>query len=118
MKGSERVRDSDCADEDKPENPRVGIAEVVRLHHAALDEARPEAAPDQETHGRIHAGKVAELKQANTALEVASRFAFDDVIDPADTRWYIAGTLKRLPAPAPRRHRKHPVDAMQAPPLS
>ena len=40
MKGSERVRDSDCADEDKPENPRAGIAEVVRLHHAAIGNIR------------------------------------------------------------------------------
>jgi len=86
----------------------MGIEGAVNI----INKPELDAAPDKETHDRIHAERVAELKKANTALEVAGRFEFDDVIDPADTRWYIAETLKRLPAPAPRQHRKHPVDAM------
>lgn len=71
-----------------------------------------DAAPDTESRDRLHAEKVAELKKSNTALEVAGRFEFDDVIDPADTRWYLAETLKRMPPPPPRERKKHPVDAM------
>lgn len=86
----------------------MGIEDAVNIiHKPELD-----AAPDKKAHDRQHAEKVAELKKANTALEVAGRFEFDDVIDPADTRWYLAETLKRLPPPEPRTRKKHPVDAM------
>jgi len=71
-----------------------------------------EAAPDRESHDRLHAEKTAELRTFNTALEVAGRFDFDDVIDPADTRWYLAQTLKRLPVPPVRERKKHMVDTM------
>ncbi|MEC9346111.1 MAG: carboxyl transferase domain-containing protein [Pseudomonadota bacterium] len=71
-----------------------------------------DAAPDKESHDRLHAEKVAELRTHNTALEVAGRFDFDDVIDPADTRWYLAETLKRLPAPPVRERKKHMVDSI------
>ena len=39
------------------------------------------------------------------ALNVASAFEIDDVIDPADTRAVIVAALRRSPAPAPRPRR-------------
>ena len=53
MKGSERVRDSDCADEDKPENLRADIAEVVRLRHAALDDSEADEAAEGDDELRM-----------------------------------------------------------------
>jgi acetyl-CoA carboxylase carboxyltransferase component len=40
------------------------------------------------------------------AINMASYFEIDDVIDPADSRQRILGTLRSLPPPARRRERK------------
>jgi acetyl-CoA carboxylase carboxyltransferase component len=69
-----------------------------------------DAAPDGETRARLHAEFTAELKRYNTALEVAGRFRYDDVIDPADTRAILARTLAALPPPPPRTGRKRIID--------
>jgi acetyl/propionyl-CoA carboxylase alpha subunit/acetyl-CoA carboxylase carboxyltransferase component len=46
------------------------------------------------------------------ALNVASYFEIDDVIDPAESRQRIMNTLRSCPPPAPRRGKKRPcVDA-------
>ncbi len=42
------------------------------------------------------------------AVNAAAGGGIDDVIDPADTRSWIAESMKRLPAPAPRRGKKRP----------
>src|SRR6185295_2109472 len=69
-----------------------------------------DAAGDPATRAGLHAEFTAELRRYNTALEVAGRFRYDDVIDPADTRAILALTLDRLPPPAPRAGRKRTVD--------
>ena len=50
------------------------------------------------------------LRAHNTALEVAARYEYDDVIDPADTRDVIIRFLTSLPPVIPRSHRKRTVD--------
>ncbi len=47
----------------------------------------------------------------NTGLEVAGKFEIDDIIDPADTRRYLARSLDILPTPPLRTERKHMIDA-------
>ena len=42
------------------------------------------------------------------AINMASYFEIDDVIDPADSRQVITRTLRSLPAPQPRSHKKRP----------
>ncbi len=69
------------------------------------------AAPDEATRAELHAAYTAELKGMNTAIEVAGKFEIDDIIDPADTRAYLARTLGALPTPLPRTTRKHMIDA-------
>ena len=45
---------------------------------------------------------VAQAYDAGKALNRATTFFIDDVIDPADTRRWIVGTLRSIP-PAPKR---------------
>ena len=42
------------------------------------------------------------------AVNAAAGGGLDDVIDPADTREWIAQSMSRLPAPAPRSEKKYP----------
>jgi acetyl-CoA carboxylase carboxyltransferase component len=58
----------------------------------------------------FHRERTDELKRYNTALEVAGRFGYDDVIDPADTRPILLNTLATLPPPPPRSKRKRTIE--------
>ena len=49
---------------------------------------------------------VAQAYEAGKALSRARGPSLDDVIDPADTRRWIVGALRALPAPPPRTHKK------------
>src|ERR1017187_996803 len=51
---------------------------------------------------------VAALYQRGKALNVATHFAVDDVIDPADSRRWIIGALRSTPPPARRSTKKYP----------
>jgi acetyl-CoA carboxylase carboxyltransferase component len=51
---------------------------------------------------------VARMYEHGKAVNMASLFEIDDVIDPVDTRAWIANTLRALPAPAPRTGKKRP----------
>jgi len=42
------------------------------------------------------------------ALNTASHFEFDDVIDPAESRRWVVGALRSAPPPAPRKEKKRP----------
>jgi acetyl-CoA carboxylase carboxyltransferase component len=55
---------------------------------------------------------VAAAYEHGKALNYASTYAIDDVIDPADTRRWIVGGLRSLPA-VPKRSEKKPrwIDA-------
>lgn len=84
----------------------MGLEGAVNIIHRK----ELEAIEDPERRAAFHRERTDALKRANTALAAAARFDVDDVIDPADTRRLLARTLARLPAPAPRAGRKHPVD--------
>jgi acetyl/propionyl-CoA carboxylase alpha subunit/acetyl-CoA carboxylase carboxyltransferase component len=51
---------------------------------------------------------VAGLYQRGKALNVATHFAIDDVIDPADSRRWIAHSLRSTPVPTRRTTKKYP----------
>ena len=53
---------------------------------------------------------VARAYEHGKALNMASHFEIDDVIDPADSRRRIVNTLRAVPPVSPRSTRKHPVD--------
>jgi acetyl-CoA carboxylase carboxyltransferase component len=69
-----------------------------------------EAIDDLEERARLHARLTQELKNEHSALVAASRYTYDDVIDPADTRELLLRTLESLPLPAPRTQRKRLVE--------
>jgi acetyl-CoA carboxylase carboxyltransferase component len=48
------------------------------------------------------------MYERGKALNTASRFELDDVIDPADTRRWIMAGLKSTPPPPPRTGKKRP----------
>ncbi len=49
---------------------------------------------------------VAKMYESGKALNVASHFEFDDVIDPLDSRKWILAALRSAPPPAPRTGKK------------
>ncbi len=51
---------------------------------------------------------VAEMYERGKALNTASLFELDDVIDPADTRKWIMSGLRSMPPPPPRTGKKRP----------
>ena len=51
---------------------------------------------------------VATMYQHGKALNNASQFGVDDVIDPAETRRWIAAGLRSSAPPEPRTGKKHP----------
>ena len=51
---------------------------------------------------------VARAYEIGKAVNVASHFEIDDVIDPADTRRWISAALASAPPPAPRTGKKRP----------
>lgn len=69
-----------------------------------------EAIDDNERRAAVHRDRTDALKRYNTALEVAGRFGYDDVIDPADTRAILLETLATLPPPLPRAGRKRTIE--------
>jgi acetyl-CoA carboxylase carboxyltransferase component len=46
-----------------------------------------DAAATPQERAELHARLTADLKRSNTAVESAGKFLYDDVIDPADTRY-------------------------------
>jgi acetyl/propionyl-CoA carboxylase alpha subunit/acetyl-CoA carboxylase carboxyltransferase component len=52
--------------------------------------------------------RVARAYESAKAINAAVGGGLDDVIDPADTRSWIASSLKRLPPVPPRAHKKYP----------
>ena len=69
-----------------------------------------DAIGDAERRAAAHRERTDELKRYNTALEVAGRFGYDDVVDPADTRGILLNTLAGLPPALPRTGRKRTIE--------
>jgi len=82
----------------------MGLEGAVRLGYrnelaAIADDAERERAFDE---------MVARAYEHGKALNAASHFEIDDVIDPADSRRWIATTFAAAPPPAPRSGKKRP----------
>jgi acetyl-CoA carboxylase carboxyltransferase component len=71
-----------------------------------------DAIADPERRAETHRQLTAQLKRSNTATEVAARYLYDDVIDPADTRDILLNTLATFPAPLPRTTRKRLIEPL------
>jgi acetyl-CoA carboxylase carboxyltransferase component len=69
-----------------------------------------EGIEDPAARAAVHRQRTDELKDYNTALEVAGRFGYDDVVDPADTRQILLNTLATLPPVPPRAGRKRTIE--------
>ncbi|NOG71810.1 acyl-CoA carboxylase subunit beta [Roseicella sp. DB1501] len=80
-----------------------GAANIIHRHELA-------AVEDPAERAALHRRRTEELRAYNTALEVAGRFAYDDVIDPAETRGILARVLRGLPAPPARNGRKRLIE--------
>ena len=51
---------------------------------------------------------VARAYERSRAIHQGVSFQVDDVIDPADTRFWVSNGLRTVPPPAPRQHKKRP----------
>lgn len=69
-----------------------------------------EAIADLDERAALHARLTAELKNEHSAIVAGSRFTYDDVIDPADTRELLLRTLESLPPAPPRSQRKRLIE--------
>ncbi|HMN78653.1 MAG TPA: carboxyl transferase domain-containing protein [Burkholderiaceae bacterium] len=84
----------------------MGLEGAVSILH----KRELEAIADAETRAARHRELTQAMKDANTAIEAAGRFIYDNVIDPADTRAMLLNTLRTLPPPAPRSGRKRIIE--------
>ncbi|HSS09798.1 MAG TPA: carboxyl transferase domain-containing protein, partial [Acidimicrobiales bacterium] len=66
------------------------------------------AAPDPEERERLFEEMVARMYQQGRALNTATYFELDDVIDPADSRRWITTALASSPRPSARHGKKRP----------
>ncbi len=66
------------------------------------------AIEDPEERKREFDERVARAYESGKAVNAGTGGGLDDVIDPAETRTWIARALKRVPPPAPRAEKKYP----------
>jgi acetyl-CoA carboxylase carboxyltransferase component len=82
----------------------MGLEGAVRLgYRKELD-----AIEDPAERERSFTEMVERMYEHGKALNAASHFEIDDVIDPADTRRWIASAFAAAPAPSPRSGKKRP----------
>jgi acetyl-CoA carboxylase carboxyltransferase component len=67
-----------------------------------------DAIADPEEREAFAATKLAGMIERGKALNAATYFEFDDAIDPADTRRWIAAAFTNAPDPGPRQTKKRP----------
>jgi acetyl-CoA carboxylase carboxyltransferase component len=82
----------------------MGLEGAVRLGFRRQLEAEPDEASRQQLEDRL----IAAAYRNGKALNAASHFEIDDVIDPATTRERILAALLSAPAPPPRSGKKRP----------
>ena len=82
----------------------MGLEGAVRLGYRRELEAIDDAAERE----RSFQDRVEQMYQHGKALNTASHFEIDDVIDPADTRRWLTGVLESSPPPARRTGKKRP----------
>ena len=82
----------------------MGLEGAVRLgYRRELD-----AVADPEERAQLFDEMVARSYEHGKAVNTASHFEIDDVIDPADSRRWISALLRASPPPPPRRGKKRP----------
>jgi acetyl-CoA carboxylase carboxyltransferase component len=82
----------------------MGLEGAVRLgYRNELD-----AIDDPDERDRVFAEMVDRMYEHGKALNTATYFEIDDVIDPADSRRWITAMLTAAPEPAPREGKKRP----------
>jgi acetyl-CoA carboxylase carboxyltransferase component len=82
----------------------MGLEGAVRLGYRT----ELEAVVDDDEREALFRKMVERMYDNGTALNAASHFEIDDVIDPADTRRWISSVLAMAPPPAARRGKKRP----------
>jgi acetyl-CoA carboxylase carboxyltransferase component len=82
----------------------MGLEGAVRLGYRR----ELEAIEDEAERERTYEEMVARMYTHGKAVSTASYFEIDDVIDPADSRRWIATALAAAPAPLPREGKKRP----------
>jgi acetyl-CoA carboxylase carboxyltransferase component len=85
----------------------MGLEGAVRLGYRRELEAVADPAERQ----RLEEKLIAAAYERGSALNMATHFEIDDVIDPAETRARIAALLRACPPPPPRSGRKRMIDA-------
>jgi acetyl/propionyl-CoA carboxylase alpha subunit len=66
------------------------------------------AIEDPEERNALYEEMVAHAYEIGKAVNAASHFEFDDVIDPAESRYWIVNALRSAPEPEPRTGKKRP----------
>ncbi len=66
------------------------------------------AIEDPEERKQAFDERVARAYESGKAVNAGTGGGLDDVIDPAETRTWVARALKRVPPPAPRAEKKYP----------
>ena len=82
----------------------MGLEGAVRLGYRTELEAITDPGERERTFQQM----VDRMYEHGKALNAASHFEIDDVIDPADSRRWIATLLASVPVPLPRRGKKRP----------
>ena len=82
----------------------MGLEGAVRLGYRKELEAIDDPAERQRTFEEM----VERMYEHGRALNAASHFEIDDVIDPADSRRWISSAFAAAPAPVPRDGKKRP----------
>ncbi len=82
----------------------MGLEGAVRLGYRN----ELEAIVDVDERDRSFQAMVDRMYEIGKAVNVASHFEIDDVIDPADTRRWITAILEAVPVTAPRQGKKRP----------
>ena len=82
----------------------MGLEGAVRLGYRKELDAIDDPAERERTFNEM----VDRMYEHGKALNAASHFEIDDVIDPADTRRWIASAFAAAPAPPPRTGKKRP----------
>ena len=82
----------------------MGLEGAVRLGYRK----ELEAITDEAEREKLFEQMVAASYERGKAVNTASHFEIDDVIDPADSRRWIATLLAAAPAPAHRTGKKRP----------
>jgi acetyl-CoA carboxylase carboxyltransferase component len=82
----------------------MGLEGAVRLGYRK----ELEAIEDAEARERTFEEMVGRMYEHGKAVSAASHFEIDDVIDPADSRRWIATAFAAAPPPAPRVGKKRP----------